>query len=336
MLFLIAMEAGLTGTACTVVGALLHYWLLVTFCWMLVEGFHIYHTFVTVFETRDTNRVNKYCGLAYGIPVIIVVVSAAGWPDDYSSDGVCWLSSGSGTNNLIWAFVGPVGFIVAVNCVVFAIVFKKILQVRWPSTPSARVILPAGFTTSMACRWTCGPYRGPKAQPDGQEKRKKKRGKKRRKKEGLRGSHPLWRCRTIPPASQAKVSSSSASRGRLSIAKAKAKRSVKASLSFLTLLGVTWVFGFLMMLEPSAVGLQYAFSFCNAFLGVWVRIAPAAPPPRRPASSEQLALTGATVRIVRWSKVMSSARSGKKKKKKVPGRVGMHRQPLAVNGVSTC
>ena len=60
------MDAGLTGAGCTAVGALLHYSLLVMFCWMLVEGFHIYHTFVTVFESRDPHRMHKYCGLAYG------------------------------------------------------------------------------------------------------------------------------------------------------------------------------------------------------------------------------------------------------------------------------
>ena len=128
ILFLIAMEAGLSGATCTAAGAGLHFFLLATFCWMLVEGHHIYHTFVTVFsKVESAHPVLRRAAFAYGAPAIVVGVSVGVWPDDYTVNDVCWLSSGSGTNNLIWGFVGPAGFVILVNLVVFVVIFVKIM-----------------------------------------------------------------------------------------------------------------------------------------------------------------------------------------------------------------
>jgi len=51
--------------ACTLVAVLLHYFLLVSFAWMLVEGVHLYVMVVTVFEnSKEQLRIYGLC--AYG------------------------------------------------------------------------------------------------------------------------------------------------------------------------------------------------------------------------------------------------------------------------------
>ena len=135
ILFLVAMEAGLSGAACTASAAGLHYFLLAMFCWMLVEGCTIYHTFVTVFDkARSMHPVLQRAAFAYGLPAVVVGVCVGIWPEDYGANDVCWLSSGPGTNNLIWAFIGPAAFVVVVNLVVFVIIFVKIMTFTLPDT----------------------------------------------------------------------------------------------------------------------------------------------------------------------------------------------------------
>lgn len=67
VLFVSAIEYGKTGTddsTCAVIGGLLHYFLLASFCWMAVEGQILYQMFVVVFtltsKTFDGERLRKY------------------------------------------------------------------------------------------------------------------------------------------------------------------------------------------------------------------------------------------------------------------------------------
>lgn len=67
VVFVSAIEYGKTGTddsRCSVIGGLLHYFLLASFCWMAVEGQILYQMFVVVFtltsKTFDGERLRKY------------------------------------------------------------------------------------------------------------------------------------------------------------------------------------------------------------------------------------------------------------------------------------
>ncbi|XP_020624294.1 adhesion G-protein coupled receptor D1-like [Orbicella faveolata] len=97
--------------ACTLVAVLLHYFLLVSFAWMLVEGVHLYVMVVTVFEnSKEQLRIYGLC--AYGLPGIVVLIAASVAHDGYGTDSRCWLSV---TNGVIYAFVGPALAVILVS-----------------------------------------------------------------------------------------------------------------------------------------------------------------------------------------------------------------------------
>ena len=58
---------------CTTFAALLHYLLLVTFAWMLIEGVHMFVKLVLAYYSKKIYIV--YYFLAWGIPIIIVAIS---------------------------------------------------------------------------------------------------------------------------------------------------------------------------------------------------------------------------------------------------------------------
>lgn len=48
------------------------------------------------------------------------------------------------------------------------------------------------------------------------------------------------------------------------------KRTLRAALTFFTLMGITWVFGFLSLHDANNLTYQYIFAVLNAFSGVWL------------------------------------------------------------------
>ncbi|RDD40839.1 Adhesion G protein-coupled receptor L3 [Trichoplax sp. H2] len=102
---------------CTILASVLHFSLLTTFMWMLVEGIHIYLVLIKVF---DVNEKFLYYQLAsIGVPALIagltaaIMCGAAGMEYYLSSQG-CWLSA---TNWVILAFVIPFVIIFVTNIV---------------------------------------------------------------------------------------------------------------------------------------------------------------------------------------------------------------------------
>ena len=73
--------------ACAVFAALLHFFFLAAFTWMFLEGVQLYIMLVEVFESEHSRT--KYFYLAgYGVPAIIVAVSAAVDYRSYGTDRV--------------------------------------------------------------------------------------------------------------------------------------------------------------------------------------------------------------------------------------------------------
>jgi hypothetical protein len=60
--------------SCSLVAAALHYLFLAAFCWMTVEGHHLYRMVVTVFDSGRDFRC-WYLLMGYGVPAIVVVVT---------------------------------------------------------------------------------------------------------------------------------------------------------------------------------------------------------------------------------------------------------------------
>ncbi|XP_069798448.1 adhesion G protein-coupled receptor D2 [Narcine bancroftii] len=98
-------------TACTAVTALLHLFFMAAFAWMMVEGLLLWSKVVTV-NLSEERRMKYYYLIGWGIPVLIVTITLATAHDKYIADGHCWLNV---QNGVIWAFVGPVIFIIMVN-----------------------------------------------------------------------------------------------------------------------------------------------------------------------------------------------------------------------------
>ncbi|RMX61572.1 hypothetical protein pdam_00020434 [Pocillopora damicornis] len=59
--------------ACVAVAALMQYFLMASFCWMLVEGIYIYLFVVKVYNITD--KMHRYHGFCWGLPAIMVAIS---------------------------------------------------------------------------------------------------------------------------------------------------------------------------------------------------------------------------------------------------------------------
>uniref|UniRef100_U3JHF8 Adhesion G protein-coupled receptor D2 n=1 Tax=Ficedula albicollis TaxID=59894 RepID=U3JHF8_FICAL len=99
---------------CFVVTALLHLFFMAAFSWMLVEGLLLWSKVVAVNMSED-RRMKFYYMTGWGLPILIVGVTLATSFNKYVAANHCWLNV---QTNVIWAFVGPVLFILAVNTLV--------------------------------------------------------------------------------------------------------------------------------------------------------------------------------------------------------------------------
>lgn len=73
--------------ACAVFAALLHFFFLAAFTWMFLEGVQLYIMLVEVFESEHSRRRYFYM-VGYGVPALIVAVSAAVDYRSYGTDRV--------------------------------------------------------------------------------------------------------------------------------------------------------------------------------------------------------------------------------------------------------
>ncbi|EDV19669.1 uncharacterized protein TRIADDRAFT_33124, partial [Trichoplax adhaerens] len=104
---------------CQISAVLLHFFYLATFSWMLVEGIHLYFAIIAVYSHKS--KLQIYFGVGWGIPVIVVSISAIVRFDSYGQDERCWLSY---ENGFIWAFIAPVIAILCANIIIMVAVVK--------------------------------------------------------------------------------------------------------------------------------------------------------------------------------------------------------------------
>ncbi|RLV93911.1 hypothetical protein DV515_00013304 [Chloebia gouldiae] len=96
---------------CFMVTAFLHLFFMAAFSWMLVEGLLLWSKVVAV-NMSEGRRMKFYYVTGWGLPVLIVGVTLATSSNKYVAANHCWLNV---QTKVIWAFVGPVLFILAVN-----------------------------------------------------------------------------------------------------------------------------------------------------------------------------------------------------------------------------
>ncbi|KAB0354532.1 hypothetical protein FD755_023070 [Muntiacus reevesi] len=90
LLFLIGINRTDQPIACAVFAALLHFFFLAAFTWMFLEGVQLYIMLVEVFESEHSRRKYFYL-VGYGMPALIVAVSAAVDYRSYGTDKVSWV-----------------------------------------------------------------------------------------------------------------------------------------------------------------------------------------------------------------------------------------------------
>ncbi|KAK7481923.1 hypothetical protein BaRGS_00026831, partial [Batillaria attramentaria] len=144
--------------ACKAVSMLLHFCLLSSMCWMLMEAFYMYLSFVRIFRTISTDIILKFSCFAWGVPVLIVAITAGvSTADSYSplDSGICWLTGTA----FYAAFVGPVCLILLLNLVSFVLVLRVILGLtdKQETSQAAQKLRRAiGVVVLLGLTWVFG------------------------------------------------------------------------------------------------------------------------------------------------------------------------------------
>ncbi|XP_043940523.1 adhesion G protein-coupled receptor E2-like isoform X2 [Protopterus annectens] len=120
VVFLFGISQTKTQILCRIIAAFLHYFFLACFCWMCIGALQLQLMVQNLKALRAFQRHSikkRYIyPVTYGVPAVIVTVSAAIFPGGYGTTEICWLSPERG---FIWSFMGPVCFIIVVNIFLF-------------------------------------------------------------------------------------------------------------------------------------------------------------------------------------------------------------------------
>ncbi|KAL4235754.1 G-protein coupled receptor 2 [Mactra antiquata] len=117
LLFLFGIGQTEDQIVCSVIAGFLHYFFLASFSWMCLEGIQLYFMLIEVFEA-ERSRVRWFYAFGYGVPALIVGISAAINHEGYGSENHCWLKT---DNYFILSFVVPVAVVVLINIVMLSI-----------------------------------------------------------------------------------------------------------------------------------------------------------------------------------------------------------------------
>ncbi|XP_070192111.1 uncharacterized protein [Littorina saxatilis] len=125
----VLLLVGLNQTAnygvCLAVAVLLHYFILVSFVWMLIEAVLQYLTFVKVLGTYISKYTLKTVLPAWGIPLIpVIAVLASDYTQYRGRKDYCWMT----LDTFYYAFALPVGIIVLFNLVTFIVIMFSLLR----------------------------------------------------------------------------------------------------------------------------------------------------------------------------------------------------------------
>uniref|UniRef100_T1IXT1 Uncharacterized protein n=1 Tax=Strigamia maritima TaxID=126957 RepID=T1IXT1_STRMM len=126
LILLLGLDATKNKVACATVAGLLHFFWLAAFAWVALEGVHIYVLLIQVFDTKEQKTWLYYLA-GYGIPAIIVAISAISKPLGYGTKKYCWLSTEDG---FLYSFAGPLMLIILFNTVIFILALKVAASVK--------------------------------------------------------------------------------------------------------------------------------------------------------------------------------------------------------------
>uniref|UniRef100_A0A3P9NBP4 Si:ch211-241f5.3 n=1 Tax=Poecilia reticulata TaxID=8081 RepID=A0A3P9NBP4_POERE len=117
LVFLAGISQTQNKVGCAVVAGMLHFFYLASFCWMCLEGIQLFRMVVLVFNTNFKTSYMMAGG--YGVPAVIVAVTALVKANRYGTKKVCWLNL-----DYVWSFIGPA----FINTFLFLITVWKLAQ----------------------------------------------------------------------------------------------------------------------------------------------------------------------------------------------------------------
>uniref|UniRef100_A0A3B4E0I7 Si:ch211-241f5.3 n=1 Tax=Pygocentrus nattereri TaxID=42514 RepID=A0A3B4E0I7_PYGNA len=123
LVFLAGIRRMENKLGCAFVAGLLHVFFLVALCWMCLEGVQLFNMVVLVFNTMLRPLYLMLGG--YGVPVLIVIISASINARGYGTKHHCWPNLKGG---FTWMFFSPVCVIIGVNVFFFLITIWKLVQ----------------------------------------------------------------------------------------------------------------------------------------------------------------------------------------------------------------
>ncbi|XP_075433485.1 adhesion G protein-coupled receptor E3-like isoform X3 [Ascaphus truei] len=129
--FAVIMAHSDIQTLCSVIAGGLHLLFLCAFCWMSLESALLFltvrHLRAVNYLTTQRSHFPSACLVGFGVPVVIIIISAATRPDEYGTARHCWLDQ-----RLIWSFIGPVCMFITINTTLLILTFW-LLRVRLSS-----------------------------------------------------------------------------------------------------------------------------------------------------------------------------------------------------------
>ncbi|XP_006900876.1 PREDICTED: CD97 antigen [Elephantulus edwardii] len=134
------------GLRCRLVAGLLHYFFLAAFCWMALQGLELYYLVVRVFQGQGLST-PWLCLIGYGVPGVIVGISAAVNSQGYGRPGYCWLDQ---ERYFLWSFLGPVAVVILCNSVIFVVTVWKLTQKFGEINPDLKKLRKARILTISA------------------------------------------------------------------------------------------------------------------------------------------------------------------------------------------
>ncbi|KAM9730938.1 adhesion G protein-coupled receptor E3-like isoform 2-T2 [Dama dama] len=122
LLFLTGITRTEPEVLCKVIAGVLHYLYLAAFTWMFLEGLHLFLTVrnLKVANYTSAGRFKKrfMYPVGYGVPAVIVAVSAAINPQGYGTAKHCWINIEKG---FILSFLGPISAVILINFIFYSI-----------------------------------------------------------------------------------------------------------------------------------------------------------------------------------------------------------------------
>ncbi|XP_066566292.1 adhesion G protein-coupled receptor E1 [Amia ocellicauda] len=154
---------------CSAIAGTLHYLFLCSFAWMFLEAIQLYLLVKNLKKVKVLQRQGLHCGylllIGYGVPTIIVAVSAGVIPKGYG-DEHCWLKT---EQNFRWSFLGPLCYVLGVNFLLFFAIIAELqstlahLNSEISSIRDTRVMVFKALMqfVILGCGWLLGFFNEP-------------------------------------------------------------------------------------------------------------------------------------------------------------------------------